>query len=188
MRRHGTTGERPVDRFERDEQQALLPLADRPYRRLGARPLPATSAPPAHDRGRRSAVRSGSTRRRCNEGAGGQPARPATRDAGGSQDARRPRGRRRHPGPGRQRGRDRGRGYRAAARRSDRATQQPPPPHRHARLAPAGGEDPGAVRLRLPAQYQARADREPARARLPGPPRERHFSRDRRVSERLILP
>ena len=42
VRRHGTTGERPVDRFERDEQQALLPLADRPYRRLGARPLPAT--------------------------------------------------------------------------------------------------------------------------------------------------
>ena len=41
VRRHGTTGERPVDRFERDEQQALLPLADRPYRRLGARPLPA---------------------------------------------------------------------------------------------------------------------------------------------------
>ena len=42
VRRHGTTGERPVDRFERDEQQALLPLADRPYRRLGARLLPAT--------------------------------------------------------------------------------------------------------------------------------------------------
>jgi len=41
VRRHGTTGERPVDRFERDEQQALLPLADGPYRRLGARPLPA---------------------------------------------------------------------------------------------------------------------------------------------------
>ena len=30
-----------MDRFERDEQEALLPLADRPYRRLGARPLPA---------------------------------------------------------------------------------------------------------------------------------------------------
>ena len=41
VRRHGTTGERPVDRFERDEKQALLPLADGPYRRLGARPLPA---------------------------------------------------------------------------------------------------------------------------------------------------
>ncbi len=49
VRRHGTTGERPVDRFERDEQQALLPLASCPYRRLGARlpqptrrPLPVT--------------------------------------------------------------------------------------------------------------------------------------------------
>ena len=41
VRRHGTTGERPVDRFERDEHKALLPLADRPYRRLGARPLAA---------------------------------------------------------------------------------------------------------------------------------------------------
>ncbi|MYA15737.1 MAG: transposase [Gammaproteobacteria bacterium] len=37
VRRHGTTGERPVDRFERDERQALRPLASHPYRRLGAR-------------------------------------------------------------------------------------------------------------------------------------------------------
>ena len=37
VRRHGTTGERPVDRFERDERGALGPLAARPYRRLGAR-------------------------------------------------------------------------------------------------------------------------------------------------------
>ena len=29
-----------MDRFERDEQQALLPLASYPYRRLGARKLP----------------------------------------------------------------------------------------------------------------------------------------------------
>jgi len=44
------TRERPVDRFERDEQQALLPLARYPYRHLGARrppqparrPLPVT--------------------------------------------------------------------------------------------------------------------------------------------------
>ncbi len=36
LRRHATTGERPVDRFERDERAALLPLANRPYRRLGA--------------------------------------------------------------------------------------------------------------------------------------------------------
>ena len=36
VRRHGTTGERPVDRFERDERCALGPLAGRPYRRLGA--------------------------------------------------------------------------------------------------------------------------------------------------------
>ena len=37
VRRHGTTGERPVDRFERDERQALRPLASHPYRALGAR-------------------------------------------------------------------------------------------------------------------------------------------------------
>ena len=36
VRRHGTTGERPVDRFERAERDALGPLAGRPYRRLGA--------------------------------------------------------------------------------------------------------------------------------------------------------
>ena len=37
LRRHATTGERPVDRFERDERAALLPLAIAPYRRLGRR-------------------------------------------------------------------------------------------------------------------------------------------------------
>ena len=37
VRRHATTGERPVDRFERDERAVLLPLAPCPYRRLGAR-------------------------------------------------------------------------------------------------------------------------------------------------------
>ncbi|MDE0626325.1 MAG: IS21 family transposase, partial [Bryobacterales bacterium] len=43
VRRHRTTGERPVDRFERDERQALRPLACRPYRRIGA-PLAAETA------------------------------------------------------------------------------------------------------------------------------------------------
>ena len=37
VRRHATTGERPVDRFERDERAALRPLAIGPYRRLGSR-------------------------------------------------------------------------------------------------------------------------------------------------------
>ena len=37
VRRHATTGERPVDRFERDERAALRPLAIGPYRRLGLR-------------------------------------------------------------------------------------------------------------------------------------------------------
>ena len=37
VRRHATTGERPVDRFERDEREALRALARHPYRRLGAR-------------------------------------------------------------------------------------------------------------------------------------------------------
>ena len=40
VRRHATTGERPVDRFERDERATLLPLANGPYRRLGARLAP----------------------------------------------------------------------------------------------------------------------------------------------------
>ena len=40
VRRHATTGERPVDRFERDERAVLLPLANHPYRRLGARHAP----------------------------------------------------------------------------------------------------------------------------------------------------
>ena len=44
VRVHGTTGERPVDRFARDEREALRPLAERPYRRLGAAP-DATTAP-----------------------------------------------------------------------------------------------------------------------------------------------
>ena len=37
VRRHATTGERPVDRFERDERALLQPLAIGPYRRLGLR-------------------------------------------------------------------------------------------------------------------------------------------------------
>ena len=40
VRRHGTTGERPIDRFERDERAVLRPLANSPYRRLGLRQAP----------------------------------------------------------------------------------------------------------------------------------------------------
>ena len=40
---YGTTGERPVDRFERDERGALHSLADRPYQRLGAKPQVGTT-------------------------------------------------------------------------------------------------------------------------------------------------
>ena len=40
VRRHATTGERPVDRFERDERAVLRPLANSPYRRLGLRQAP----------------------------------------------------------------------------------------------------------------------------------------------------
>ena len=36
-RRHAATGEQPVDRFESDERDALLPLAVMPYRRFGLR-------------------------------------------------------------------------------------------------------------------------------------------------------
>ena len=42
VRRHGTAGERPVNRYEREERAALRPLAPQPYRRLGAR----LNAPP----------------------------------------------------------------------------------------------------------------------------------------------
>ena len=40
VRRHATTGERPIDRFERDERAVLLPLANHPYRHLGVRQAP----------------------------------------------------------------------------------------------------------------------------------------------------
>ena len=40
VRRHATTGERPIDRFERDERAVLRPLANHPYRRLGLRQAP----------------------------------------------------------------------------------------------------------------------------------------------------
>ena len=40
VRRHATTQQRPVDRFERDERTALLPLATCPYRRLGVQKAP----------------------------------------------------------------------------------------------------------------------------------------------------
>ncbi len=40
QRRHATTGERPIDRFERDERTLLRPLANGPYRRLGLRQAP----------------------------------------------------------------------------------------------------------------------------------------------------
>ena len=44
VRRHGTTGERPQERFERDEQRTLGPLASSPYRRMGAKTRPAAPA------------------------------------------------------------------------------------------------------------------------------------------------
>ena len=44
VRRHGTTGERPQERFERAERRALGPLASEPYRRVGARARPAVPA------------------------------------------------------------------------------------------------------------------------------------------------
>ena len=37
VRIHATTGERPLDRFERDERQVLRPLAARPYQRVALR-------------------------------------------------------------------------------------------------------------------------------------------------------
>ena len=59
VRRHGTAGERPADRFERDEQDALGPLAGRLYRRLGMSPPPAPTprcGPPYTWRSVRSAA------------------------------------------------------------------------------------------------------------------------------------
>ena len=43
MRRHGTTGERPLDRFERDERGTLQPLAERSFRRIGSTPQAGTT-------------------------------------------------------------------------------------------------------------------------------------------------
>ena len=46
VRVHGTTGERPADRFERDERNALRPLAAGSYRRPGAVPANAPAQRP----------------------------------------------------------------------------------------------------------------------------------------------
>ena len=43
VRRHGTTRERPQERFERDERGALGPLARGPYRRVGSPPRAAAA-------------------------------------------------------------------------------------------------------------------------------------------------
>ena len=52
-RRHSTTGERPVDRVERDEREALGPLARRPYQRVGVQPAtePTRRRVPRHRQG-----------------------------------------------------------------------------------------------------------------------------------------
>ena len=78
VRRHGTTGERPVDRFERDERAALRPVANQPYRRLGAR-RGAAAAPmsPCQDRGRPA-----TTAQRLCGGQGGFVLRPFVSVAG----------------------------------------------------------------------------------------------------------
>ena len=46
VRVHGTTGERPAERFERDERGVLRPLAAAPYRRPGAVPANAPAQRP----------------------------------------------------------------------------------------------------------------------------------------------
>ena len=69
VRRHGTTGERPVDRFERDERAVLRPVARHPYRRLGVQPAAEATRPGAGPTPSRwSAARCGSTRRRRDDG------------------------------------------------------------------------------------------------------------------------
>ena len=76
LRRHGTTGERPIDRFERDERTVLRPLANSPYRRLGLRqaPEPARRHVPG-DRGGRTA-----TAQRLRGGTAMKPPAPTRRD------------------------------------------------------------------------------------------------------------
>ena len=68
VRCHGTTGERPVERFERDERHALRPLASYPYRRLGAWQGVAPHRRVRRGRSRWSAVRCGSTQGWRDEG------------------------------------------------------------------------------------------------------------------------
>jgi len=53
VRLHGTTGERPIDRLEREEAAALLPLAARPYHSLA---LPTERREPAPRRHASAAV------------------------------------------------------------------------------------------------------------------------------------
>lgn len=47
VRQHATTGERPIDRFEREEKVLLSPVAIRPYRSLVLAPATANAAAPS---------------------------------------------------------------------------------------------------------------------------------------------
>jgi hypothetical protein len=60
VRIHATTKERPTERFTRDEQQVLLPLAERAYHSLvllTPEPIPAPKAPPVVERGEPAGAR-----------------------------------------------------------------------------------------------------------------------------------
>ena len=111
------------------------------------------------------------------------PSRPDPRHAGRSQDARGAGGPGCDPGRRRRRPDQLARGDREPPRRPDHPAQQPAPAGRHAILPTARGEYPPGLRLLLPALDQARADREPPRARLRRAPGERRLPRPTRCGE-----
>ena len=188
VRRHGTTGERPVDRFERDEATGPAAAGRPSLSALGRAAATGDPASPAHDRGRRA---------------------PSAQGLRGGGAMRAPTGNRRDrlramladlKMPGALEAVD---GILAQAD-SGAATageaieqlldaqialrKQPPPPHRHARLAPAGGEDPwpSSTSPSSPASSASRSRASTSSASWTAA-RTSSFS-GRRVSGRLILP
>jgi hypothetical protein len=133
VRVHGTTGERPRDRFDRDERLSLQPLAPQAYRWLvladvPARPRSSPAPRPLVAVERRPLAAYAVSREVAHEERPALPSRPFAPDAGRLADARRPGSARCHPswrrwGHPHRAGRDR-----AAARRADPAAQQPAAP------------------------------------------------------------
>ena len=159
VRVHGTTGERPLDRFERDERRVLGPRAGRPYRRLGAAAATGregAAAPAGGLRGGRAMKAAAKNRRDRVRAMLADLKMPGALEVADDILAQ-------ADGGSVTTGEavEKLLGAQIELRNNRRLASA----MRSSRL-PAVSEDAPRVRLRLPAQHQARADREPARARL----------------------